>query len=198
METNPSHDAGRYPYTPFFCEENIWHLADRLIAEGVPPDRLSVLVLGNRARQIPLFAQRAGRRGDGLVVWDYHVILHHRMEDGDLIYDYDSRLVFPCPFDLYRAETFPDPRRLPPELHLRVRVVPAAAWLREFHSDRSRMRDALGRPLKPFPPWPVIGPPTGQGVDLQEYLDMERELRDESRICGVEELEAVLGLRGTA
>ena len=177
-------------YTPFFCEENIWHLAVRMLAGGEAAETLSVLVLCNPARQVPLFAQRAGRPEDGLVVWDYHVILRQAMAADGLIFDYDSRLSFPSSFKTYRFATFPDTCRLPPAFRPLVRIIPATAWLRHFSSDRSHMRDAAGNPLQPFPPWPSISPPDGERrIDLQEYLNMRRALGDGSRVCGVDELE---------
>jgi len=47
------------------------------------------------------------------VIWDYHVILHSRR--GDMIYDFDSRLGFPCPVDVYVRETMHPEIRLNPQ-----------------------------------------------------------------------------------
>lgn len=73
--------------------------------------------------QVPLFAQRASRRPDGLVVWDYHVFLvqHRMIRDGDpggsggggasaggtgaLVWDLDTMLPFPCPLEDYARTT---------------------------------------------------------------------------------------------
>jgi protein N-terminal glutamine amidohydrolase len=181
-----------HAYTAFFCEENIWHLARKLMAEGVAAEQLTVLVLTNGSRQLPLCAQRTGQEEDGLVLWDYHVILHQRTESGSLVFDFDSRLPFPCGFEQYQAITFPDPWRLPEAWQIRVRILPAATWVRDFRSDRSHMRNAAGNPLHPFPAWPAIGPPPGQGIDLQHYLDLGRELGDVGCWCEPQELAAAL------
>jgi hypothetical protein len=177
-------------YTAFFCEENIWHLVARLLASGIAAESLSVLLLSNRVRQIPLFAQRAGRESDGLVVWDYHVILHQASTDCGLIFDYDSRLPMPCPFKRYALATFPDTQHVQPLFHPLIRIIPATAWLRHFHSDRSHMLNAAGEPLQAFPAWSPITPHADvKFIDFQDYLDMQQELNDGSRVCELAELE---------
>lgn len=174
---------------PYFCEENIWHLCAAQIANGTAAETLAVIILTNAGRQIPLLAQQTGRQQDGLVFWDYHVILRQTTADGTLIYDYDSRLPFPCALQPYCRHTFPDAQRLPAEFRIQTRMIPAASYLQHFHSDRSHMRDAAGKPRRPFPPWPCIQPQAGiQAIDLQDYLDMARELDDGSRVSEVEEL----------
>ena len=47
------------------------------------------------------------------VIWDYHVILHSRR--GNMIYDFDSQLGFPCPVDVYVRETMHPEIRLNPQ-----------------------------------------------------------------------------------
>lgn len=175
------------PYTPLFCEENIWHLARALLDDGHPADRLWVLILSNPARQVALFRQRADD-GDGFVVWDYHVVLLARDAEGERIYDFDTTLPFPVERRRYFAETFPATEEIPPPLRARVRRIPAAAYLHRLHSDRSHMVGAI--PEEAFPPWPAITPDHAEAITLREYWAMERELADGSR---VEALDAYFG-----
>ena len=63
-----------YIYTPLFCEENIWHLANSLIQEGIDAKDLEVIFMSNPGRHIVLLQQYAVASSDP-VIWDYHVVL---------------------------------------------------------------------------------------------------------------------------
>ena len=52
--------------------------------------------------------QKAGREEDGLVVWDYHVILIVTDINGTMVYDLDTNLPFPVTFQEYFTQTFGD------------------------------------------------------------------------------------------
>ena len=99
-------------YAPFYCEENVLRLA-------AARDRSTdwVVLLSNATRRIALAGQRRGRDGDGIVVWDYHVILVDRRGEGDAsstkVIDQDSLLDQPVPVCRYVATTFPWPRSRP-------------------------------------------------------------------------------------
>ena len=128
--------ASNFPdrkYTPFYCEENIWHLAD---------DGGTVVVITNERRQVPLWEQRLGSP----VVWDYHVVL---VRDGR-VYDMDTELPFPCDLRAYVQSTF----RLPDMV--KIRRVEAQDYRASFSSDRSHMKDADGAWIHPPPVWPLI------------------------------------------
>ncbi|XP_039911147.1 protein N-terminal glutamine amidohydrolase isoform X3 [Hirundo rustica] len=106
--------------------------------------------------QIPLWKQKSGH-GDEPVVWDYHVILLH-VSGGEqnFIYDLDTVLPFPCPFDVYSVEAFRLDDSLRPEFHRKIRMIRADLYLKTFASDRSHMKDADGKWQKPPPPYPCI------------------------------------------
>jgi len=99
-------------------------------------------------------------RPDGLVVWDYHVILlalpssknaeditttrHEnqlRESESSLIFDLDSMLPSPIPSaDYVRHALVINSSELERETHRRLfRVIPAASYLANFASDRSHM-----------------------------------------------------------
>jgi hypothetical protein len=171
-------------YTPFFCEENIWQLAQALVEAGVNPDTLQVLVISNPDKQVVLFNQRNGAEL-GYVVWDYHVILRRRDEKGDRIYDFDSQLPFPCPGRDYFAATFGLQGELSESLRACLRCIPAAAYLHRFYSDRSHMHGVVDE--SQFPPWPAITPEHDQTVRLEEYWEMQQPLPYGSRVYTVDE-----------
>lgn len=162
------------PYTALFCEENVWWLAHRLAERGQAAERVDVVFLANPGTGVLLLEQRAAAPGQA-VIWDYHVILRVCAADGSWIMDPDSRLPCPVRCQDYLRDTFPAQDMLPPDLRSWIRTVPAAAYLRQFRSDRRHM---LGRVAQEaFPPYPIIQPAPGvAAVDLAEYLDLRREI----------------------
>lgn len=93
-------------YTAQYCEENIYLLAKSLHSEGRDDRQSYAVFISNPHRHIALFNQRASQAPHLPVIWDYHVVLLSaedcQMLDGDLtvnIWDYDTRLRFPCSFD---------------------------------------------------------------------------------------------------
>ncbi|XP_068521527.1 protein N-terminal glutamine amidohydrolase-like isoform X5 [Anas acuta] len=107
-------------------------------------------------QKVPLWKQKSGH-GDEPVVWDYHVILLH-VSGGEqnFIYDLDTVLPFPCPFDVYSTEAFRLDDSLHPEFHRKIRMIRADLYLETFASDRSHMKDAGGKWQKPPPSYPCI------------------------------------------
>ena len=83
------------PYTPFWCEENVY----QLIATLDDPSRAYAVFISNPERTCILFQQAASARGaeaGHYVVWDYHVIVVTTLEDGSVaVLDRDSRLPQP-------------------------------------------------------------------------------------------------------
>ena len=142
-------------YQPFYCEENVWHLAAEMRGRGA-----RVVFISNENRVCALWKQRVGDP----VVWDYHVVLWC---DG-MIYDRDSRLPCPVALEDWIAGTFPIP--LPEHFAPLFRVVDADRFLDVFASDRSHMRTEKGW-QKPPPPWP----PIGAGMNLMQFVDMRGE-----------------------
>jgi len=173
------------PYTPLFCEENIWQLAKRMLELGVDPGSMWVLFFSNPARQVVMFNQRnAGQQG--YVVWDYHVVL----QAGELIYDPDTSLPFPVSAADYFRASFPSQSSLAEQYRGFVRRIPAASFIENFYSDRSHMAELIGE--DEYPSWPVITPSHGQAVRLDEYWDVECALADGSEVMSVAEYQRML------
>ncbi|MGQ0505737.1 MAG: hypothetical protein ACT4TC_10500 [Myxococcaceae bacterium] len=133
-------------YTPLYCEENVWRLAERFPAGDV-------WVISNLTHTVALAKQKA--TADGWVVWDYHVVL----AVNGRVHDPDTRLPQPCPMTRYVTETFSTQSMLPEEYRSLVRVLPAGEFSRLFFSDRSHMKRPDGTWLAPPPQWPApVGP----------------------------------------
>ncbi len=151
---------GPVRYQPFYCEENAWHLAAALEVRLAP---VRVIVIAGLGEHTALWQQRASRRPDGLVLWDYHVIC----AAADRIFDPDSRLGLDIAATTYFDATF---QPLVEGCQPRFRVLSAAEYRAQLATDRRHMRDASGGYLQPPPPWPLIG----EGHTLPILLDMSR------------------------
>jgi len=151
-------------YQPFYCEENIWQLAQRSDLFTGPCE--VVVIVGPPGSggldepRVACWFQRAAAEGEP-VLWDYHVVLAERPADGTsvLVWDLDTRLPCPCPASLWVGATFQDPRRVVARFHPGFRVVPSEVYVRDLATDRSHMRDKRGRWRRPPPPWDPPGAP---------------------------------------
>ncbi|HEY5283186.1 MAG TPA: hypothetical protein VIM14_10390 [Polyangia bacterium] len=153
-------------YQARYCEENVWRLLAR--SEFAARRSWAVIVTSQSGHFVALH-QRAGRPGDGLVCWDYHVFAVVDDPDGTrLALDLDSDLPFPGPLARYLADSFP-PMRHPPRRPI-FRVIAAADYLAGLASDRSHMRQPDGSYCAPPPPWPAPG--KGKSNTLPAWIDV--------------------------
>lgn len=146
-------------YAPFYCEENIWHLAADRRAAGLAS---TVALVTNPDRTCVLWNQRAAGPPGAHIVWDYHVIALARDPGGAArwqVLDLDTHLGLPVDLADYAAATFAPPGRLPAQFEPRFRLIPDEDWLARFSSDRAHMRTPDGGWQKPPPPWPPIHTP---------------------------------------
>ncbi|XP_015472493.1 protein N-terminal glutamine amidohydrolase isoform X3 [Parus major] len=145
-------------YTSCYCEENVWKLCDYIRSQDRHPlEEFYAVFISNDRRMIPLWKQKSGH-GDEPVVWDYHVILLHVTSgEQNFIYDLDTVLPFPCPFDMYSVEAFRLDDSLRPEFH------------------RSHMKDADGKWQKPPPPYPCIETADSK-MNLDDFISMNPEV----------------------
>lgn len=154
-------------HQPFWCEENVWHLAQHP-AVAAASERLVLLLSGAQA-QVACWQQKAGQDGDP-ILWDYHVVLAARF-DGWQIWDLDGRLGCPTGARQWLRATFPCPEVVPAAYQPRFAVIPADEYVARFGSDRAHMLDASGNWQQPPPPWAAI---TGTGLTLAEALRQAR------------------------
>ncbi len=156
-----------FRYTPFYCEENVWHLCLEPRLDGM---RKVVVFISNAQRNCLLWHQKAADKPDAPVFWDYHAILLCQ-EGGWDVWDLDTVLGCPISAGDYIARTFDPPSAIFGQ-SLRFRVVPCEEYVQTFCSDRSHMRSTNGWSAPP-PPWPPITPRKGRR--LKEFLDMNSD-----------------------
>jgi len=118
-----------YRYTALFCEENIWYLAQSLIQEGIQKKDLHILFLSNKNGTIALFNQLSADSGKA-VIWDYHVILMANIDKKDVIFDFDTRLDFPCTTTSYLKNSLPD--KINTDFQSKIRLIPAQEFLQRL------------------------------------------------------------------
>lgn len=140
-------------YTPNYCEENIYWLAKQFQQRDPSLNGIYVVFISNHFEQIPIWCQRSSSHPEGLVVWDYHVILlalngaaaslqEPSPQHGQVahIYDLDTTLPFPCPAPIYQANSLKGgTKELYSSFWRLFRVISASAYLSTFASDRSHM-----------------------------------------------------------
>ncbi len=161
-------------YTALFCEENIWQLAKSMEKSVGNVDALEVVFISNPLRHVVLGAQQACPVGR-YIVWDYHVILMDCA--AGLIYDFDSRLPFPCSTTFYFEHTLPLSTDVVADYMPQFRCIPATDYLRCFASDRAHMKGHIR--AEAFPHWPMIQPQQGEhAVMLNQYWDLTLSLKD--------------------
>jgi len=173
-------------YTPLFCEENIWHLANELKQQGVPVSELSVIFLSNPHKKTAIFNQLSAEINMP-VIWDYHVILLRASPPEYLIYDFDSRSDFPTSADQYLNSSFPTDKQITDEYQCQFRIIDAENYLTFFSSDRSHMHKLL--PPEKFPPYSVIvKPETTDRLNLQTLFDFTRPVNNRIKLLKLADL----------
>lgn len=150
-------------YWPYYCEENIWQLCADARVQG---SERQVWVIANAGGQVACWGQRASERADGLVVWDYHVVLCALDRGAWQVWDLDTRFGLPLPVADYLERTF---RPVPPPFAPRFRVLGCAEYRERLQTDRRHMRGPDGRYRQPPPPWPAIG----AGSNLDRFIDVD-------------------------
>jgi len=155
------------PYHPFYCEENIWLLAQD--PRCGPGTRLVLLISGTSGR-VAMWHQRAAPRVGEPIPWDYHVVLLVQ-QNGWQTWDLDTDLGAPIPVETWLSACFPHQTRVRPGFRPRFRILPAAEYVATLRTDRSHMRDDDGTWLHPPPSWP---PPGNGGSNLRALAEITR------------------------
>ncbi|KAK7278924.1 hypothetical protein RJT34_23963 [Clitoria ternatea] len=170
-------DVSHFHHTPFYCEENVYLLCKKLCDDGVANAQgsdLFVVFISNEKKQIPLWNQKASKRADGVILWDYHVICIQITQGGSspLVWDIDSSLPFPSPLTSYVSETIRPSFQLFSDFNRLFRVVHAPIFLCCFASDRRHMKDSDGNWIEEPPPHETIIAEDGTVHNLNEYINM--------------------------
>jgi len=163
FQIHPMQPKSYYPYTPYYCEENIWQLVNR---EGEAGSK--VMFISNRSRQCALWNQKIGEPG-APVIWDYHVVYLFVEKDRWRVIDFDTLLPWGLPLNSYLLQTFDT--SIEESFMPNFRLVPALEFLHLFRSDRRHMRDRNGDWIQPVPDWPIINGESGH--NLHQFIDMD-------------------------
>ncbi|XP_006879374.1 PREDICTED: protein N-terminal glutamine amidohydrolase [Elephantulus edwardii] len=142
-------------YSSCYCEENVWKLCEYIKnRDQYPLEECFAVFISNERKM------------------DYHVVLLHVSSDGQsFIYDLDTVLPFPCPFDTYVEDAFKSDDDIHPQFRRKFRVIRADLYLKHFASDRSHMKDSSGNWREPPPPYPCIE--TGDSkMNLNDFISM--------------------------
>nr|XP_033785766.1 protein N-terminal glutamine amidohydrolase isoform X4 [Geotrypetes seraphini] len=146
-------------YTSCYCEENVWKLCE-YIKDHEPSalEEFYAVFISNDSKM------------------DYHVILLHILSGKkNLIYDLDTLLPFPCPFDTYVEKAFKSDSDIHPEFRRKLRVMQGDLYLKTFASDRSHMKYTNGKWRKPPPPYPCIETSDSK-MNLDDFISMNGEV----------------------
>lgn len=172
-------------YTPHYCEENIWMLVKKI--EETSPEKLQCcfpVFISNEIKFIPLWQQSVSKQVDGFVAWDYHVILVYCDSEKSLVFDFDTQLQFPTPFEHYCEETFKSDDILQPQYHRLFRIIPSDLYLKHFSSDRSHMKKEDGSWVKPPPNYPCIK--NSEDIhNLDQYISMKEDYRQSNKFGNI-------------
>ncbi|XP_020369002.1 protein N-terminal glutamine amidohydrolase isoform X1 [Rhincodon typus] len=163
-------------YTSCYCEENIWKLCEYIRnRRQYPLEEWYTVFISNDQKMVPIWSQQSGS-GDQPVIWDYHVILLHDCGGQHCeVYDLDTTLPFPCPFDTYVKEAFRSEDLIRPAFRRKLRVLRADLYLKTFASDRSHMKDVNGMWRMPPPPYPCIQTAESK-MNLDDFISMTRTI----------------------
>ena len=154
-------------YTPFYCEENIWHLA-----ASRAWDEAWVIFLSNADRQIPLWMQRASSHPSKPIVWDYHVILLEKTDARYLVWDLDTYLPCPSNANEYAQRSILPSAPLEDKWRIQFRMIEHQVYLEHFSSDRSHMKDPQsGTWIREPPTWDCIQS-SSSPHNLHQLIDM--------------------------
>jgi hypothetical protein len=122
-------------YTPYFCEENVYRLAEWFDTQRWNLEDMYAIFISNNSKAVLLHHQKAG---DDYVVWDYHVILIVCRPGNIQVFDQDSKLSFPTSWTEFKSKVLQKINA--PSCYQRLfKLVPAQEFLLKFASDRSHM-----------------------------------------------------------
>uniref|UniRef100_A0A8D1FF94 Protein N-terminal glutamine amidohydrolase n=1 Tax=Sus scrofa TaxID=9823 RepID=A0A8D1FF94_PIG len=151
-------------YNSCYCEENIWKLCEYIKNHDQYPLEECYAVFISNERKM-----------------DYHVVLLHVSSGGQsFIYDLDTVLPFPCPFDTYVEDAFKSDEDIHPQFRRKFRVIRADSYLKNFASDRSHMKDSSGNWREPPPSYPCIE--TG-GISPNSNSSRFKRIKGSSSFC---------------
>ncbi|KAI3984153.1 hypothetical protein MKX01_011107 [Papaver californicum] len=183
---NSSLDLYSFDHTPCYWR-NVYKLCKKLIKIGLADEDgkdLFVVFISNQDKQVPLWHQKASKRGDGLAIWDYHVVCIQKngKDNTHQVWDLDSSPPFPTPLAHYVAEAIQPSFQLYSGYQRLFRVVHAPIFLRCFATDRRHMKDPTENWISQPPSHEPIVAEDGTVHNLDEYICVlgSSEFKDKS------------------
>jgi hypothetical protein len=161
--------SSEFRYTPFYCEENIWHLAQEKCLQG---REAFVVIISGEGDYRRLWFQSLGEGRELPVFWDYHVLLLV-YNDGWRVWDLDTTLGLPASAETYFQKTFLSAGIDLENCDVILRLIASESYVQSFSSDRSHMKSPTGKWLAPPPEWPAIT--KGDKSNLLDWLDIGRD-----------------------
>ncbi len=172
-------------YTALFCEENIWHLADSLIRQGVNHSDLNVVFISNKKQQVAIFDQQSASNILP-VIWDYHVVLLRKTEAGYFIYDFDTKAELGIAVKQYIELSFPHNKNIPAPYQAQFRLIDSHTYINQFSSDRSHMLGIIK--TDKFPAYPTIQVKENQpAIFLKQLINVNTPLTDNETTFSLEQ-----------
>ena len=159
--------SSEFRYTPFYCEENIWHLAQEKCFRG---REAFVVIISGEGDYRRLWFQSLAESRESPVFWDYHVLLLV-FDNGWHVWDLDTTLGLPVTAETYLQRTFLNSGIDLKNCDVMLRLIASESYVRSFSSDRSHMISPTGEWLAPPPAWPAIL--NESKSNLLEWLDVD-------------------------
>ena len=159
--------SSEFQYTPFYCEENIWHLAQEKCFRG---REAFVVIISGEGDYRRLWFQSLAEPQESPVFWDYHVLLLV-FDNGWHVWDLDTTLGLPVAAETYFQKTFLNSGIDLENCDVMLRLIASESYVRSFSSDRSHMISPTGEWLAPPPAWPTIL--NESKSNLLEWLDVD-------------------------
>ena len=156
-----------FRYTSFYCEENIWHLAQEECFHG---REAFAAIISGKGDYRKLWFQRQAEDQESPVFWDYHVLLLV-YDNGWHVWDLDTTLGLPAFAEIYFQKTLLSASIDLENCDVILRLIASESYVQSFSSDRSHMKSPTGEWLAPPPEWPAIL--HGGKSNLLDWLDVD-------------------------
>ena len=148
-------DMKSLSYTKFYCEENIWKLAEHVSKNCTDFSKCYVIIASNAKKRVPFFHHKTGKVDNMyLQIWDYHLfIIWKESKEQVVVYDLDTCLPAPIAFHQYvqLSLQLDVMKRMTEDFQRSYRILKGQDYLSYFASDRSHMVESNGSYYAPPP-----------------------------------------------
>ncbi len=119
MKSNNQLNRDEQLYCPNYCEENTYQFLKKInLTNDRNIDNFYAVYISSVNKLTPVWFQKSNKKDDSVpVIWDYHVITIQKDSSSIFVYDFDSKLPFPCDGKLYAIKSFGYQFELKSEYH---------------------------------------------------------------------------------